>query len=208
MMKDLSDIVRRWPDQEAKEWVEAFALQACADPLVLAVIAFGSAVRSADYCADVDLLVVYDRRKPNVPGRPVSVDIRWYERLGVERLVAEGHELLAWVLNFGELICERDWYWTNLRHSWIGRMPFPLAATADSRAKRAFRLYSELVEMGDLDAAHEQRLVALTQEARAVLIRKRVYPASRPELPMQLRQIGELELAKQLEETLRQREQV
>jgi hypothetical protein len=207
-MKHLSDVVRRWPTAEAKQWAETFTTQACANPRILAVVAFGSAVRSADYCADVDLLVIYDGSKPRFPGRPVAVDIRWHEREEAERLIAEGHELLAWVIQFGELICERNGYWTNLRHAWLGRMPFPSAAVADERAERAWRLHAELAEMGDRDAAHEQLLVALTQQARAALIRKGVYPASRPELPAQLRQIGEPDLAARLEETLHERERV
>ena len=61
--------------------------------------------------------------------------------------------------------------------------------------------------MGDEDAAQEQRLVALTQDARARLIRHRVYPASRPELPEQLLAIKEAELAETLEAILLDREQ-
>jgi hypothetical protein len=40
------------------------------------------------------------------------------------------------------------------------------------------------------------------------LIRQGVYPASRPELPGQLRSIDETELADKLEEALREREEV
>jgi hypothetical protein len=207
MTKPLKDIVRRWPSQEARFWVESFAPCACANPHVLAVVLFGSAVRSSDYCADVDLLVIYDRQKPAVKGRPVDVDIRWHERLEADRLIAEGHELLGWVVRFGELVCEQNGYWTKLRDTWLNRMPFPSALVADERAERAERRYADLMKMGDFDAAHEQFLVALTQRARASLIRRRVFPASRPELPAQLRQIGDLVLSTKLEEAMRQREQ-
>jgi hypothetical protein len=61
--------------------------------------------------------------------------------------------------------------------------------------------------MGDEDAAQEQRLVALTQEARAKLIRQGVYPASRPELPDQLRSLKENALAEKLDRALREREE-
>src|SRR5207249_10733516 len=106
-----------------------------------------------------------------------------------ERLIMEGQELLGWVVRFGKLICERKDYWTKLRQQWLDRMPFPSATVAEDRVKRAWRLSQELSEMGDEDAAQEQCLVALTQEARAHLIRRGVYPASRPELPGQLRAI-------------------
>jgi hypothetical protein len=208
MTKTYLNAIRRWPTPEAEQWVTAFSLAISSNTSVLALIAFGSAVRSEDYCADVDLLVIYKRIKPNASSRPVEVDIRWHEILEAERLIAEGHELLCWVVSFGELICERDHYWTNLCDHWQGRMPFPSAEIAVRRAARAELLLSELEAMGDLDEAHEQFMVVLTQRARAALIRHHVYPASRPELPNQLRGIGETELADRLEETLRQRETV
>jgi len=86
-------------------------------------------------------------------------------------------------------------------------MPFPSAEVADERVERAWKLYAELNEMGDEDAAQEQRLVALTQAARAKLIRHRVYPAARSELPEQLRGINETTLAEMLTQALREREE-
>jgi hypothetical protein len=204
-MKPLSTLVRRWPNAEAKEWAEAFVSEACAHPSVLAVVAFGAAVRTALFTADIDLLVLYERPKPQVKGRPIDVDIRWYERNQTERFIREGQELLGWVLRHGELVCEKNAYWTDLRREWLDKMPFPSAEVADGRAARAWRLYHELAEIGDEDAVDEQRLVALTQEARAFLIRKGVFPASRPELPGQLREAGEPGLADRLEAALRER---
>jgi predicted nucleotidyltransferase len=206
-LKSIAEAVRRWPSDEAKEWAQSFILQACSHPSVLAVVAFGAAVRTNCFTADVDLLVIYERPKPRIEGRPIDVDIRWYERSQAERFIQEGQELLGWVVRFGELICERKDYWTKIRQEWLDRMPFPSAVVADGRVERAWRLYQELNEMGDEDAAQEQRLVALTQEARAKLIRQGVYPASRPELPDQLRGINERALAEKLEQALREREE-
>ncbi len=206
-MKSIAEIVRRWPSQEAKEWLETFIPQACSHPSVLAVVGFGAAVRTACFTADIDLLVIYERPKPMFQDRPIDVDIRWYERSRAERFIMEGQELLGWVVRFGELICEQNGYWTKLRHEWLDRMPFPSATVAEDRVERAWRLYQELSEMKDEDAAQEQRLVALTQEARAHLIRRGVYPASRPELPHQLRAVGETGLAEKLELALREREE-
>jgi hypothetical protein len=206
-MKSIAEIVRRWPSQEAKEWLQSFIPQACAHSSVLAVVAFGAAVRTACFTADIDLLVIYERPKPTLEGRPIDVDIRWYERSQAERLIMDGQELLGWVVRFGELICEQKGYWTKLRLEWLDRMPFPSSTIAEDRVKRAWRLYEELSEMGDEDAAQEQRLVALTQEARAQLIRRSVYPASRPELPDQLRAIDATGLAEKLELALREREE-
>lgn len=205
--KTIDEVVHRWSSDGAKGWVQSFIPQACSNPSVLAVVAFGAAVRTASFTADIDLLVIYDRPKPRFERRPIDVDIRWYERSHVEKLINEGQELLSWVVRFGELICERKGYWTKLREEWLDRMPFPSADLAEERVVRAWRLYKELIEMGDQDAAQEQRLVALTQEARAKLIRRGVYPASRPELPGQLRIISENALAEKLDQALREREE-
>lgn len=151
MTKTSVNVFRRWPTPEAEQWVNAFSFGITSDASVLALVAFGSAVRSEDYCADVDLLVIYERLKPTAPSRPVEVDIRWHEKSDAERLIAEGHELLCWVVSFGELICQRNQYWTNLRNRWRGRMPFPSADIAERRAARAEQLHAELEAMGDLD---------------------------------------------------------
>ncbi len=206
-MTPIEEVVRRWPSDGAKEWVQSFIPQACSSPSILAVVAFGAAVRTACFTADVDLLAIYERPKPRLEGRPIDVDIRWYERSHAEKLISEGQELLGWVVRFGELICERKGYWTKIRQEWLDRMPFPFAEVADKRVVRAWSLYKELTAMGDEDAAQEQQLVALTQEARAKLIRQKIYPASRPKLPGQLRCINENALAEKLAQALCQREE-
>jgi hypothetical protein len=58
---------------------------------------------------------------------------------------------------------------------------------------------------GDSDAAHEQLVTLLTHRAWASLLRNNVHPASRPELPDQLRSVGEQSLANSLEQALRER---
>jgi hypothetical protein len=208
MIKALEQAIRCWPSHEAELWVRQFLSQACNDPRVLAVVAFGSAARSSDYSADVDLLVVYEEAKPFLAGHPLEVDIRWYERADAERMIAAGHELLGWIVKFGQPICEQNGYWTRLHNTWSDRVPFPSASVASGRAERADHLYADLLRIGDVDAAQEQFLVALTERARATLIREHIFPASRPELPGQLRKIGDLTLAASLEEALKEREQV
>jgi hypothetical protein len=59
-----------------------------------------------------------------------------------------------------------------------------------------------MFEMGDSDAAHEQALSYVTHLAGAEPLRKGIYPASRPELPTQLRAIQCFELATLLEQLL------
>jgi hypothetical protein len=81
----------------------------------------------------------------------------------------------------------------------------PKTIGADILALRFERYAAQLVSAGDFDAALEQIIGMLTHMGRASLVRARVYPASRPELPAQLRGIGEYQLAEWLEQALRRR---
>ena len=60
-------------------------------------------------------------------------------------------------------------------------------------------------EVGDEDAFDELQVSYLTHRAWARLAGAGVHPASRPELPAQLRSVGETSLAADLEEALSQR---
>jgi len=100
------------------------------------------------------------------------------------------------------VICDPRGYWETLLERWRGRLPLPDARVAEERAERAERLARALLADGDEDAALEQAVAMLTQRARARLLRRGVYPASRPELPAQLREIGAGALADTLERAL------
>jgi hypothetical protein len=62
-----------------------------------------------------------------------------------------------------------------------------------------------MVRVGDEDVTIDLRVSLLTHLARAVLAEAGVYPASRPELSGQLRQVGDSELADELEAALTRR---
>ena len=94
---------------------------------------------------------------------------------------------------------------TGLVERWEGRLPFPSAEAADARADRAARAAEGLRAGGDDEAADEVRLAALTQRARARLLRVGIFPLSRPELPDQLVELGDIELARQLADLLHAR---
>jgi hypothetical protein len=165
----------------------------------------GSIARPVEKVNDVDLLYIYEVENVHFPRRPIDVDLRAYSREQVPGLIAEGHELLGWAIQFGCVICQKDLYWNRLRAEWLTKLPFPDPEVARKRARKAYEHYREFSEMGDIDAAAEQRLTALTHEARSRLLEHGVYPKSRPELPEQLRDIGEHEMAGRLDGALRKR---
>lgn len=193
------DVVLRWPSDDARAWAEASFARLCANRDVLAVVLFGSTVRPTDESFDFDCLYIYRGEPPDLPPAPMEVDIRAYRADQVEQLIEDGHDLLGWSLRLGKLVCERGRYWTRLKASWEWRLPFPPPEVAEARAIEAERLLAEFREIGDEDAAVEQLVTAATHRAREALLRSRVFPASRPELPEQLRRIGAGTLADALE---------
>ena len=198
--------IDKWPSTHAKEWVQSSLQSWRRNSDIRAVVILGSIIRhQANYSTDVDLLVIYEKDKPDYVLPPLDVDIRSYRQEDIESLVLEGHELLCWTIRFGKVLHERDEYWTTLCDNWKDRLPFPSARIADERAERTKQILEDLKAIGDEDAAQEQYITMLTQIARACLIRSDIYPASRPELPDQLRSIGEHELASQLERALQTR---
>lgn len=200
------ETIDKWPSTRAKEWVENFVQTSRQQSDIWALVIFGSITRpQVIYSVDVDLLVICESEKPNFVLPPLDVDIRSYRQEDIESLLLEGHELLCWTVLFGKVLYEKDTYWTTLCDKWKNSLPLPSAKTADKRAKRARQLFEDLKVIGDEDAAQEQYITMLTQIARAYLIRSDTYPASRPELPDQLKSVGEHELASQLEKALQTR---
>jgi hypothetical protein len=125
----------------------------------------------------------------------------------VDQKLPEGDDLLGWALRYGHAIFDRDHYWAGLLAKWASQLPFPSPELSIRRALRFERFARELMLIGDLDATLDQVIGMLTHRSRAALLQARVYPASRPELPAQLRGIGQWRLAESLECAL-QRHQI
>lgn len=187
--------IRRWPTPRSKEWTLQFLKEAADDDNINAVVAVGSAVRPAVPIADLDLVVIC-REPLDVRGRPpLEIDLRKYRVDRVQQELATGNDVLGWAVKFGRVLFQRNRYWDALVESWRNRLPLPSPDVADQRANEALHRLRTVLELGDLDAAEEQALSYATHLARAELLKRNVYPASRPELPLQLRQVGAEEAA-------------
>ena len=154
----------------------------------------------------MDFLVISDvDHKPDA-SRPIDVDLRMFRTCEVDQKLRECDDLLGCALRFGRLVFERSEYWASLHAKWAGQLPFPSPQLSIERALRFERFAEELVSAEDFDAAVEQVIGMLTHRSRASLLQAGVYPASRPELPTQLREIGECRLAESLERALQHRQ--
>ncbi len=191
--------IHRWPTSRSKNWTATFLNLARKDENIMAVVAVGSAVRSSVRSSDLDLVVICREPTRMKTKPPIEIDIRTYAASRVDTLIRGGNDLLGWAVKFGRVLFQRERFWDTVLESWLDRLPFPSVDVALQRAGDSFRRLSNLLKLGDVDAAYEQALSYVTHLARAELLRRRVYPASRPELPKQLRTAGCIRIAEWLE---------
>ena len=189
----------RWPTGASKEWTENFLASARDDLSVAAVIAIGSAVQPNAVTADLDLVVIC-REPLNVSrSRPMEVDLRVYRTDDVDRLIAEGHDVLGWAVRYGQVLFQRAGFWDMALSRWKDELPLPSPEVPRVRARETRRRFLNVLEIGDLDAALEQAISYLTHLAWAQLLEAGIFPASRRELPNQLRAVESHKLADSLE---------
>ncbi len=194
--------ILRWPTPRAKRWVQAFLSTVDVDENVLAVIAIGSCVRPAVLSLDLDLVIICQRSPALCCRAPMEIDVRKFDAANVREEIASGNDLLGWCVKFGVTLFERSRFWTHILQQWSNNLPLPSAQAAWKRAEITKHRVQELERIGDRDAALEQEISYYTHIARATLIEHGVYPASRPELPAQLQQVGEFQLANEFDKVL------
>ena len=189
----------RWPTEASMRWTESFLASAQDDLSISAVIAIGSAVRPNLVTADLDLLVICREPLDLNRSRPMEVDLRVYRINDVDRLIAEGHDILGWAIKFGQILFQRSGFWDMTLSRWKNELPLPSPETPRVRARETRRRFLNVLEIGDLDAALEQAISYLTHLAWAELLEAGIFPASRRELPSQLRAIDSQRLADSLQ---------
>jgi hypothetical protein len=199
------DAETRWPSASAEAWTKRFIEVVGRAPSTVAVVLIGSLARVTRDPGDIDLLYVYDGTPVVFSDHPIDVDIRAYAKQDFMAHLSNHHDVITWALRFGRLLCQQELFWAQLVASFAGELPLPAPEVAEARAERAAQNYDRLVKIGDSEAAQEQRLSLLTHRAWAQLLKKHIHPASRPELPQQLRDAGEESLAAELAAALRDR---
>ena len=199
---DLSAAILRWPTERARAWTRRFLEDAVQNSNVRAVVAVGSAVRPGVPSLDLDLVVICDDTSSFRAKPPMEVDLRPYQSDRVPELLAGGHDLLGWAVRYGKAVFDRSGFWAGTQGEWSGKLVLPSAQVARERASAVRARMREMRDLGDMDAAGELAVSFLTHLARAGLIDRGVYPASRPELPGQLREAGDPALAAALERAL------
>lgn len=181
----------KWPTEHAKHWTRELTRHASVE----AVVVIGSVARGrARPGSDLDLVVLHrDPFVKLVP--PPEVDAKWVNVDDLDAVLADGDDVLAWAVAFGVVLYDPNAVWSQAKARWRDRLALPSVQVCSERAARASRYAHALLDSSDDDAAAEQLLTMLTHQARGRLAARGIFPRSRPELPQQLCEIGELELA-------------
>lgn len=194
--------VLRWPSERSRDWTVSFVSAARRNSNIIAIVAIGSAVRPNVSSTDLDLLTLYSELNSFKAAPPIEVDLRLYSVEGIEDKVRSGHDLLTWSIKFGRALYQRDDFWNKLVDSWCSRLPMPSADRARERAAVVYRHLTEMFEIGDAQAAREQAISHMTHLVRSDLLDRGIYPASRPELSRQMREVGGSNAARGLQQLL------
>jgi len=189
MAENTINVVRRWVGN-SESWLRDFLANVPAMSSVVSVVVMGSAVRGRMHRrSDFDLVILFRGKHPSIKS-PIEVDIRMYPFETAEEQLAAGHEIIGWAMKFGTALYDPEGAWELLRTKFGDRVPLPSASEAAERARQSLVRAREMLGIGDDSAADDLILAAATQLVRERLIRSRIFPASRPELPGQLRAIS------------------
>ncbi len=164
----------------------------------IAVILIGSVARSTHTSqSDLDLLIVGDQ-PPVVERHPDQLHVqRLTTQQFADRLRA-GDDFAAWCVRYGvPIVASKPWL--DIVSSSEAAI-WPDWHKKVQHAARRLMLAAALLETGDITAAGEEMLYAVSHTARAILLKNRVFPLSRPEIISQLREAGHERLAKVLQD--------
>jgi predicted nucleotidyltransferase len=166
-------------------------------PATYPVVLVGSWARgtASSRWSDIDVLVVGEHDGPVPPPRIQLITMTQAE-LG--QRVAAGNDFAQWALRFGHPLRNRH-QWDDLKSQLLAKAPWPAREAQIKHARKKLKTSHDLLAMGDISAAEEEVRFALSHVARAELLARRVFPLSRQELPRQLRDVYQKQLADMME---------
>ena len=201
----MDSVIVRWPTERAKAWLASFVERCQRDENIVAIVAIGSAVRPAAEADDLDILVLCLDRSALKDRAPIEVDVRKVNAQEIESDIRRGNVLLAWAVLFGRTLLDKEQVWEGVVQRWRDCVPFPNMDVSLARATAIRERMEDMREIGDHNALCDLNLSYLTHLAWARLAKARVFPRSRPEIPGQLEEIGEGDLAAKLTHALAER---
>ena len=162
------------------------------------VVLIGSCARGvANNRSDIDLLIVHKDEQQIRAEQLGDIHLQQYSRIKFLSRLAKRDDYPSWALRFGRPLLDPDGWWAKQVAMESENPHWPDWRPKIAHAKKRLNMASELIEVGDLEAASEELMFAASHIARATLIKHGVFPLSRPELPSQLED-AEPELAQVL----------
>ena len=153
----------------------------------MTAVLIGSCARGvANNRSDIDLLIVHKDERQIRIGQLGDIHLQQYSRIKFLRKLAEGDDYPSWALRLGIPLHDPDGWWAKQVEIESENPHWPDWRPKVAYAKKRLNMASELLEVGDLDAASEELMFAASHIARAILLKQGVFPLSRPELPAQL----------------------
>ena len=154
------------------------------------VVLVGSVARGAmNSHSDVDVLVLHEDGQRIRLKRPGDIHLQQDSRATFLMRLGEGDDYPGWALRFGVPLRDPDGWWAEQAAAEAENPHWPDWRPKVKHAMNRVRMASALLDTGDVDAASEELLFAASHVARAVLLKRGVFPLSRPELPSQLEDV-------------------
>lgn len=162
------------------------------------VVLIGSCARGvANNRSDIDLLIVHKDEQEIRAEQLGDIHLQQYNRIKFLSRLSKGDDYPSWALRFGRPLLDPDGWWAKQVAMESKSPHWPDWRPKIAHAKKRLNMATELIEVGDMEAASEELMFAASHVARATLIKYGVFPLSRPELPSQLEDV-EPELAQVL----------
>ena len=167
---------------------DALTLEGLSDTATVVMI--GSSARGAmNDRSDIDILVLDDGESRIRVESLANVHPQYYSRLKFLSRLEDGDDYPDWALRFGVPMRDPDGWWARHVAAEVDNPHWPDWRPKVNHARKRMSMASELLDIGDVDAASEELMFGASHIARAALLKHGVFPLSRPELPSQLESI-------------------
>lgn len=149
--------------------------------------------------SDLDYHVIGHR--PSHEDLPDDVDVYATDEVGMWRKLNEGDDFVQWTLRYGCVLFDTGVFRAAMQRVATAKL-WPTSTNKLARLPGHIKLARRLIAMEDRDAAQDQVRATLTSLGRALLLREKVFPRARAELPSQLASTGASELGSFLFESI------
>ena len=190
---------------------QAAAIRGCIEAMTasnpgveFAAVLVGSVAReTSTERSDIDVVFVSEQRlrRPRCAAR---VHAQLFVADELRRKLSAGEDFALWCVRLGLPIADPGIWATITADPEAAKWPDWKPKIA--HATRRLILATDLLRTGDLTAASEEALYAVTHTARAILLRAAVFPLSRQEMVTQLEVAGHRPLAELLRRLLAEEE--